>query len=52
MQTSQQLAQDYIQSVGGTVSDCRKRSDTVPVMQIVLFGFNYYVQVISVHTRI
>lgn len=25
MQTSQQLAQDYIQTVGGTVSDWRKR---------------------------
>lgn len=41
MQTSQQLAQDYIQTVGGTVSDCRKRSDTSFVMQTVLFCFNY-----------
>lgn len=41
MQTSQQLAQDYVQSVGGTVSACRKRSDTSSVMQTVLFCFNY-----------
>lgn len=41
MQTSQQLAQDYIQTVGGTVSDGRKRSDTSFVMQTLLFCFNY-----------
>ncbi len=40
MQTSQQLAQDYIQTVGGSVSNCRKRSDTSFVMQMVLFCFN------------
>lgn len=50
MHTSQQLAQDYTHTVGGTVRDCRK-SDTSSAMQMVLFCFNYYVQVISVNSR-
>lgn len=41
MQTSQQLAQDYIQTVGGTVRDWRKRSGRSLAMQTVLFCFHF-----------